>query len=46
MMVSNHREYAKALVDNNFFHLDKHKRVPHAFYAKHKLALPSPYSQP
>jgi hypothetical protein len=36
-MVSNHREFTKSITDNNFFHLDKPQRVPHAFYTKHGL---------
>lgn len=45
-MVTNHREFAKSIADNNFFHLDIHDRVPHAFYTRHRLKLPAPYAQP
>jgi hypothetical protein len=44
-MVTNHREFTQSIADNNFFHLDKRERLPHAFYTKHGLVLPSHHGQ-
>ena len=39
-LVSNHLAYAKAITENNFFHLDVPHRLSHPFYNRHKLKLP------